>query len=396
MIGAAPLEIGLVCPYSFASPGGVQNQVLGLARYLRSAGHRPQVLAPGELPVGATADDRAGFTTAGPAVPVSYNGSVARVCFGPQSAARVRSWLRQGRFDLVHLHEPITPSISLLTLWSAQVPVVATFHTATPRSRTMLLAGRALRDTIAKIDARIAVSEAARDVVVQHLGRDAQVIPNGFRFDDFAAPTRSLNSHRLGSTPRLVFLGRVDEPRKGLDVLLAADPLIRRRHPGLQVVVAGAGRRALPSWWETAGVVDDPTKARLLAGADVFVAPHLERESFGIVLLEALASGTPVVASDLAPFVDLLDPAERRGDPKLAEMFRAGDPVALAEAVDRVLADRDGSRLRRAIDWSRRYDWSVVGPEIEAVYGAALAGIPLEPRGFEPSHPRELVWPRER
>ena len=169
-------------------------------------------------------------------MPVPYNGSVARVNFGPLSAARVRRWLRNGRFDLIHIHEPITPSISLLALWAAEQPVVATFHTATPRSRSMQLAGGVLRAAIEKIDAGIAVSESARNVVIQHLGRDAVVIPNGIRFDDFATRRPKGSGHATGSLrpsqrPRLIFIGRLDEPRKGLDVLLAAVRLIRTADP---------------------------------------------------------------------------------------------------------------------------------------------------------------------
>src|SRR6478752_10477562 len=219
------LRIGLVCPYSLQVPGGVQSHVLGLARYLSEQGHLAEVLAPGEL-AGLAAEtlDPDRFTTAGATVPVRYNGSVARVNFGPLSAARVRRWLSSRELDVVHIHEPITPSIALLALWAAERPVVATFHTATPRSRTMQLAGGVLRGAIEKIEAGIAVSESARHVVVEHLGRDAVVIPNGFWFDDFSGPTRA--DRAIRERPRLVFLGRGDEPRKGLDVLLAAVPLI--------------------------------------------------------------------------------------------------------------------------------------------------------------------------
>ncbi|MCW2809709.1 MAG: pimA, partial [Friedmanniella sp.] len=367
------LRVGLVCPYSFDTPGGVQNHVLGLAQHLVAAGHRPFVLAPGDLsPEAARILRGADFRSAGAAIPVRYNGSVARVNFGPLSAARVRRWLADSRLDLVHLHEPITPSIALLALWAADVPVVATFHTATPRSRSMQLAGSALRAAIEKIDAGIAVSESARTVVVQHLGRDAIVIPNGFRFADFTAdatddpeadsprtppagPTAG-GRWRGGDRPRVLFLGRVDEPRKGLDVLLAAGPRLTAAHPDLEVVVAGQGSRALPSWCTAVGAVSEADKARLLAGADVFVAPHRARESFGIVLLEAMASGAPVVASDLSAFADLLaDPGRGR----LGELFVTGDPEALAAAVMAVLRGRDRSRTARAQQVARTYDWSV-------------------------------------
>lgn len=366
------LRVGLVCPYSFDSPGGVQNHVLGLARHLQSQGHRPRILAPGEP--GAATDVLAPglFTSAGATVPVRYNGSVARVNFGPLSAARVRRWLHANSLDVLHIHEPITPSISLLALWAADLPVVATFHTATPRSRSMQLAGGALRSSIEKIDAGIAVSESARNVVVQHLGRDAVVVPNGFRYADFAdtASEQRMGGKTAGA-PRLVFLGRLDEPRKGLDVLLAALPLIRARHAELQVVLAGQGQRELPSGCKNLGSISDARKAELLASADVFVAPHRERESFGIVLLEAMASGAPVVASDLAPFADLLG---QDGQPYggLGELFPAGKPMALAEAVTRVLDRPNPDRARRAQQAARGYDWSVVGPAVTAVYRAAL------------------------
>lgn len=376
------LRIGLVCPYSFDRPGGVQNHVLGLALALRRLGHDPAVLAPGGLPALEPGLD---FTSAGPALPVPYNGSVARVSFGPVTAARVRRWLRDGDFDLVHLHEPITPSISLLALRQAEVPVVATYHTATPRSRTMQLAGDALRRLIEKVDAGIAVSEPARDVVVRHLGRDPVVIPNGFDHASFrpdplatdrTGPDPARRRWRGGDRPRLTFLGRVDEPRKGLPVLLAALPALRAAVGELEVCVAGHGSppaRMMPDpGCRLLGGIDEPTKRELLARTDVFLAPHLARESFGIVVLEALASGAEVVASDLAAFVDLLRPADGAA---LGGLFRRGDPDALARAVAAVLRDGAGHQPAAGAQ-TLRYDWSVVAPEIEQVYAAVAGGDP--------------------
>jgi phosphatidyl-myo-inositol alpha-mannosyltransferase len=373
------LRVGIVCPYSFDVPGGVQNHVLGLARYLRHAGHRPCVLAPGQLGPACEALDVAEFASAGATMPVRYNGSVARVNFGPLSAARVRRWLRRGNFDVLHIHEPITPSISLLALWAAEQPVVATFHAATPRSRSMQLAGGVLRGAVEKIDAGIAVSESARNVVVQHLGRDAVVIPNGIQFDDFARrrdmhlelvePTRSRRT-------RLVFLGRLDEPRKGLDVLLAAAPLIMDTWPDLEVIVAGQGSRLLPKWCRSLGMISGEAKITLLESADVFVAPHLARESFGIVLVEAMASGVPIVASEIPPFLDLL--GSPHDDGRLAEVFTVGDPPSLAAAVLGVLERPNPLRTARAQQAARRYDWSAVGEAVVAVYRAALSAAPAQ------------------
>jgi phosphatidyl-myo-inositol alpha-mannosyltransferase len=394
------LRVGMVCPYSFDVPGGVQNHVLGLARYLRQAGHRPYVLAPGELPSSTAALDLEDFASVGAAVPVPYNGSVARVNFGPLSATRVRRWLRNGNFDLIHIHEPVTPSISLLALWAAEQPVVATFHTATPRSRSMQLAGGVLRAAIEKIDAGIAVSESARNVVVQHLGRDAVVIPNGIRFDDFARQRlamraepfnevrtaldevrRSTDSgHSAGSPsgpsqrPRLIFIGRLDEPRKGLDVMLTAIPLIRQARPDLEVIVAGQGSRTLPSWCCNLGTITEEAKIALLNSADVFVAPQLARESFGIVLLEAMASGVQLVASDLPSFVDLLGAPQ--DEERCGDVFPVGDHRALARAVLQALERPNPLQAARAQQTAKGYDWSSVGMAILAVYRAALSTAP--------------------
>jgi phosphatidylinositol alpha-mannosyltransferase len=392
------LRVGLVCPYSFDVPGGVQNHVLGLAHYLRENGHRPFVLAPGELDPATARLDAEEFASVGAAVPVRYNGSVARVNFGPVSASRVRRWLRKGNFDVLHIHEPISPSISLLALRAAEQPVVATFHTATPRSRSMQLAGGVLRAAIEKIDACIAVSESARNVVVQHLGRDAVVIPNGIEFAAFARGRQMLDeplggspstssghmadgsghmadgSRRRGDHPKLIFVGRLDEPRKGLDVLLAAIPLIKKVHPDLEVIVAGRGSRQLPDWCRNLGPVNDETKIALLSSADVFVAPNLARESFGIVVLEAMANGVPVVASELPSFVDLIGPAQDDG--RLGEIFAAGDHRALAGAVLHVLKQPNPLRAAKAQQVARRYDWSRVGATVLAVYRAALATAP--------------------
>ena len=169
------MRVGIVCPYSLDVPGGVQNHVRDLAEVLIDLGHSVSVLAPADddTPVPSY------VVSAGRAVPVPYNGSVARLAFGPLSAARVRRWIREGEFDVLHIHEPATPSLSLLALWAATGPIVGTFHTAMPRSRMMSAASSILRPALEKISARIAVSEPARATLVQHLGGEPVVIPNG-------------------------------------------------------------------------------------------------------------------------------------------------------------------------------------------------------------------------
>lgn len=380
------LTIALVCPYSLSVPGGVQNHVLGLAGYLSGIGDRVAILAPGDLD-----PDRARqygvepewITSAGGSVPVPYNGSVARVGFGPAVDYRVRRWLARVQPDLVHIHEPLAPGASLSSLVASRVPVVATYHTATPRSTLMRLAGLTLGRVLDKINIGVAVSEPARGVVIDHLDRDPTVIPNGFsaaEFDHDGADHDQVDRHpggwRGGDHPRLVFLGRLQEPRKGLQVLLDALPMIKHRRPDLEVVIAGSGTESrLDKIIRAYGVdrvltdVDDAVRTRLLRGADLFVAPHVDRESFGIVLIEAIAAGATVVASDLPAFTDLLGGSG--GDP-LGFVFPAGDPAGLARTVARALeSDRTllNARARRVV---RRYDWSVVGPRIRAVYAEAL------------------------
>ena len=363
-----PLRVGLVCPYALDVPGGVQNQVLGLAAYLRGAGHDVRVLAPGGLPDEAYGLEPAHFTSAGAALGVRYNGSVAPVALGPLAAARSRRWVATHAVDLLHVHEPLVPSASLPALAAARSPVVATFHTATPRSRALRLAGSALVGAVDRIDAGIAVSPTAREVVRRHLGRDAVVVPNGLDVGAYAPSTPGTEARPPGAAPRLVFLGRAGERRKGLDVLLAALPALRRSHPDLEVLVAGPGSRPLPPGCTSLGLVDEEDKRALLRSADVFVAPQTARESFGIVVLEAMASGVPVVASDLPPFVTLLGGAD---DPS-GRLFGRGDPDALARAVSAALGEGRGARTDRARTLAHRYDWSVVGAEVVGVYAAVL------------------------
>ena len=195
------MRIGIVCPYSFDVPGGVQFHVRDLAEHFLAQGHHASVLAPADedTPLPDYVE------SVGRAVPVRYNGSVARLNFGPLTAARVGRWLEAGDFDVVHIHEPVTPSIALLALWSAEGPVVATFHTSNLRSRAMQAAYPLLRPSLEKINGRIAVSEDARRTVTTHLGGDAVVIPNGVnvaRFAD-AVPRRRVDGHRVGAHDRL-------------------------------------------------------------------------------------------------------------------------------------------------------------------------------------------------
>jgi phosphatidylinositol alpha-mannosyltransferase len=355
------VRIGLVCPYPWDVPGGVMAHVRGLALELISRGHDVGVLAPVN-----EADPvlEPWVTDAGKPMPIPYNGSVARVMLGPVSATRSRRWLRDGDWDVVHIHEPMSPSISMSTLLQVDRPVVATFHTSNVRSRAMAAFEPLLLSGLEKIAVRIAVSPAARRTVVEHLGGDAILIPNGV---SLAAYTHAEPLPSRG--PVVAFVGRIDEPRKGLAVLLEAWAAVTAAVPGVVLRIAGPGEppEDLPPGVELLGLVDEETKARLLRGATVFAAPNLGGESFGIVLLEAMAAGAPVVASDLDAFRAVLD-AGRSG-----LLTPAGDAPALARALVALLGDAAGRNRLSAAGLVRagEFDWATVADRIVAVYVAA-------------------------
>ena len=359
----------MVCPYAFDVPGGVQYHVRDLAEHLIGLGHEVGVLAPAD-----GVDELPPYVTgSGKSVPVRYNGSVARLTFGPVTSARTTRWLEEGRFDVVHIHEPVTPSVSVLALWATDAPVVATFHTSNLRSRAMQAAYPVLRPSLEKIVGRIAVSEAARRTVTSHLGGDAVVIPNGVSVDEFGRARPREEWQGTEDRPTLAFLGRIDEPRKGLPVLSEAMEAVLRIRPGTRLLIAGPGdvaaardrmSPAVAAASTFLGLVTEEEKKSLFASVDSYVAPHTGGESFGIVLVEAMAAGAPVVASDLAAFTAVLDGA------RTGRQFTTGDADACATAVLALLGDaEDRARLRRAgAERARLYDWPVVAEQILAVY----------------------------
>jgi phosphatidyl-myo-inositol alpha-mannosyltransferase len=364
------VKIGLVCPYTWDIPGGVQEHIMGLAEALIDLGHQVSVISP--------ADDDAPLPAyvvpAGRAVPVPYNGSVARLAFGFLSASRVRRWLKEGGFDVVHVHEPAAPSLSLLACWVADGPIVATVHTAIPRSRAMHAAEPILQSALEKISGRIAVSEAARTTLVEHFGGDAVLIPNGVSVRKFE------KADPLPGWPgggALGFLGRMDEPRKGFSILLRAFEMLAAQRPGLRLLVAGHGDAdealaktpsPLRDRIVMLGQVSDADKVRVYHSVDVFCAPNTGGESFGIVLAEAMAAGAPIVASDLDAFRKVL----RRG--QAGELFPTGNAAELAAAAARLL-DQPELRAGRSAAASaavRAYDWPVVARDVVRVYEAVV------------------------
>ena len=363
------MRVGLVCPYDWSTPGGVQVHVRDLAVALQRLGHEVSVLVPCE----DDADLPDYVVSAGRPITLSYNGSKAKVAFGPVTTRRVRRWLRNGDFDVLHVHEPLSPSVSILSCWSARGPIVATWHSSMQRSRALLAMYPLAQTAHEKVSARIAVSEAARQTLVEHMGGDAVLIPNGVDCTAFGGVDPLPGWPGTGGS--IFFIGRIDEPRKGLPVLLEALPAIAERHPGVRLLVAGPGdfddiRSGLAPEVEARveflGLVSQETKARAFMSADLYVAPNTGGESFGIVLLEAMASGIPVLASDIEAFRRVTD------EGRAGASFINEDPADLARVASDLLDDAaERARLTQAgLARAKEYDWATVARRVVEVYEA--------------------------
>lgn len=368
----AKKRIGIVCPYGWDTPGGVQSHIADLATYLISQGHTVSVLAPT-----ANEEELPDFVvSAGKPISIPYNGAVARILFGPIAFARVRQWIGQGEFDILHLHEPAIPSISLLACFAADGPMVGTFHVSAKRQKAIFAIGPILEPVIEKLTARIAVSEAARATLTEHLETDAVVVPNGIYAKRLASG--SITSQWTGKT--IGFIGRFQEPRKGLSLLVDALPHVVERHPEVKVLVAGPGDpeeflasvpNHLQSRFQFLGRITEEEKADFLHSIGVYVAPNTGGESFGIILAEALAAGAAVVASNIPAFDSLLDHGQ------YGELFQSEDPLALAEAINRILGDeaKRQSLKQSGKLYAENFDWEVVAERIYDVYEMAMVGL---------------------
>jgi len=364
-------RIGIVCPYGWDTPGGVQSHIRDLAEYLIGEGHFVSVLAPAideeSLPPYVT--------SAGRPIAIPYNGAVARVLFGPIAFSRVRHWISQGNFDVLHLHEPAIPSISLLACWAAEGPLVGTFHAAAKRQKVSFAVIPFLEPVIEKLNARIAVSEAARETLTEHLDTDAIVVPNGI----YASLYRDgkIDERWTGNT--IGFIGRFEEPRKGLSVLIDALPSIITQIPDIKIFIAGPGdsadalkeiQPALRSRFTFMGRISEEEKANFLASVGLYIAPNTGGESFGIILAEALAAGASVVASDIPAFDSLL------GHGEYGTLFESENSQDLAIKVVALLKDSAARKeiAQRGKNYAQAFDWDVVADKIYDVYQMAMVG----------------------
>lgn len=363
------MRVALVCPYAWGASGGVQVHVRQLAERLRGRGHSVLVVAPG-------AQDRTDhhLVSIGETIPVPVNGSVARIAPWPAASRRTRQALDDFGPQVVHAHEPFVPSASLFAARWGGAPVVATFHAYADRSPLLAAAAPALRRVWDRLAVRVAVSEAARRFVSRRFRGEVRVIPNGVDVDLF----RGADPAQLPEGERVLFVNRLD-PRKGFSVMVEAFRALGETHPDALLVVAGDGTeraavtelpRALRERVVMLGDVPHPHLPAYYAACEVFVAPAVGRESFGIVLVEAMAAGLPVVASDIPGYREVV----RRDEDGLLVPPR--DPAALAAAVGRLLDDRGLAGRLAAAGAARaaRFSWEGVTREIESAYEEAIGG----------------------
>lgn len=360
------MRIGIICPYSFDEPGGVQAHILDLATVFIEQGHHVEVLGPASTSTQVPSFVRKG----GWAVPITYNGSVARLSIGPHVRRNIKRFIREGNFDILHIHEPNSPSYSMAALAAARGPIVATYHASASSSLVLTLAKPFLRPYLEKIRGGIAVSEMARRWQVEQLGGDPVLIPNGVDTSVYARERARAEHKENDSEIEIVFLGRLDEPRKGLDILLEALTLLPEK---VRVTVMGGGHpRSVPGV-DFVGRVSDAEKAAILGRADIYVAPNTGGESFGIVLVEAMAAGCAVVASDLEAFAAVCnaDSEEPAG-----ALFRTGDATDLARVLQDVVNDTDKRQalIKAGVERAREYDWDHVAAAVMRVYETVADG----------------------
>jgi phosphatidylinositol alpha-mannosyltransferase len=392
------MKLALVSPYDFAYPGGVTEHVAHLAEQFLARGHEVHVVAP-------SSDDESEPTLSvdapvhriGRVVSIPANGSVARITLSLRSYLQAKRLLQEQQFELIHLHEPMMPALPLTVLRHSTATNIGTFHAFRNTPLTYFYSKPILRPFFRKLHGHIAVSSAAREFVGEYFPADYQVIPNGIDFPRFFQRYPPLPDLADGR-PTVLFVGRL-EKRKGLRFLLRAWPMVRERVPEARLVVVGRGRPldgyrrfAARQGWSTsdvifAGYVPSEDLPRYYQACDVFCAPNTGQESFGIVLLEAMAAGAPIVASDIPGYRDVVAHGEQ------GLLVERQNPGALADAVCRLLSD-PGLRatMRRAgQEKARAYDWPRVASQVLDYYDEVL-----ERRESSEAEPQRVRFARVR
>jgi phosphatidylinositol alpha-mannosyltransferase len=366
-----PLGIGICAPYDLSRDGGVNSHIRAQARALRAAGHDVVVFGASSAPLGG------GEVSLGRCISVVTGGTETAFGVDPRARRRAIGLLRTHRFDVIHMHEPLMPLAPWFVLRHSSAPVVATFHVHREQGHRWYPRYRwILGPLMQRIRVRLAVSDAARRTVARHFPGHYDIVPNGIDVGRFERPAAIPEAMR-GVARYVLFVGRL-EPRKGVDALIRAMAGVRERVAGATLVVVGDGpdRAALEAAASAGGVpvsfvgrVSDDDLPAYYRAADVVCSPARGGESFGIVLLEAMAAGRPVVATRIEGYTELL------ADADCGRLVEPGDPGQLAGTIAALLEDRDACQTlgRRGAAFARRYDWTAIAGRLESVYSSVAA-----------------------
>lgn len=367
------MKIAQVTPYDFHHPGGVSEHIGHLRDEFTKLGHNVVVIAPRSQKGGLEVDD--GFYGIGRTVSIPGNGSRVRLTFDVTLYAAVKELMQRERFDVVHFHEPLAPVLPYMVLLNSKAVNVATFHAARDTNPWYATFKPYMSFVLGRVDAKICVSEPARENITEHFDGPFEIVPNGIDVSRYHERVERFPWANDGR-PRILFVGRFDETRKGFKYLLRAMPLVRQQFPGARLLVVGTGdrekfdaviARERIQGVDFVGFVSRADLPRYYASCDIFCAPSVARESFGIVLLEAMASRKPVVATSIPGYASVMS-NEREG-----LLVEPRDPSALAIALVRLLADRE-LRCTLATNGratAERYAWPHVARRVLDVYARA-------------------------
>jgi len=370
------LKIGLVSPYDYSFPGGVVNHISHLANEFTNKGHKVRIIAPCLKRDTRYFDEE--ISAVGRPIPIPYGGSIARVPVSPWLPFQMKKILNVEKFDILHLHEPFTPMVSLSALLQSQTVNVGTFHACHNKSRGYGASKPLLSSWLKRLNGKITVSQPALDHISRYLPSDYHIIPNGIATDRFS-PEGPIREEFTDDKLNILFVGRL-EKRKGLKHLLLASNIIKKKFPNFRVIVVGPGTRLRPGYEELirdlnldnvvfTSFVSDTELPQYYRSADIFCAPATGGESFGIVLLEAMACGKPVVASNIDGYASVLKHNEE------GLMVPVGDEEALASALLSLLENpslREKMGNKGKIK-AERYSWPNVSCQIMDFYMSLLS-----------------------
>ena len=368
------MRIAQVSPYDFAHPGGVQRHIASLSRELQARGHELSILAPCTSDDPAVAIGDVDLRTFGRSVPIPTAGSVARISFSVWHEWRLKNMLEEEQFDIVHIHEPLMPMFALTASRFSPSTTIGTFHAYNEgRAKGYTIWKKILNRGAIRLNGRIAVSEPAKAFAKRYFDGDYRVIPNGLDVDRFSKPGPK-PSILKNEAINMVFVGRVNEPRKGLRYALGAYSLLKWEYPKLRLIVVGAGvpdRESYRIMGERAlddvvfvGPVTDDELPDYYQHADIFLAPNTGKESFGFIIIEAMSASTPIIASDIPGFASVMT------DGKEGLMFAPKDESAMAHAIKRLI-ENPGLRVQLGVDGKAtvdQYRWDRVADKVLGYY----------------------------